>query len=288
MSPRIQLLMLKCGIYRYCIPSNAEHVLKVNLKTEELTEIGPALTDGQNKFYGGIKGLDGCIYGMPYTATGVIRIDPRTDSVEILGEYPLGGYKWHGGLLAHSTGVIYAFPAHANEVLCVDTNVVPERDGDQSWRVSTISIQRHENDTDTADQQYKWLGGSYGADGCIYGMPSDATSILRIDPIKNEAYTFGKVPANKNKWQGGSLSSIDDCIYAVPADHDNILRIHTNPETPLSIDFVGKFFDDCEDKWQGSFVGRDGRMYAIPENCSNVMVITPSKEKKNVSVDMLM
>ena len=104
-----------CEIRRYCIPSNAEHVLKVNLKTEEVTEIGPALTDGQNKFYGGIKGLDGCIYGMPYTATGVIRIDPRTDSVEILGDYPIGGYKWHGGLLAHSTGVIYAFPAHANE-----------------------------------------------------------------------------------------------------------------------------------------------------------------------------
>ena len=101
--------MLKCEICRYCIPSNAEHVLKVNLKTEELTEIGPALTDGQNKFYGGIKGLDGCIYGMPYTATGVIRIDPRTDSVEILGEYPLGGYKWHGGLLAHSTGLVRLF-----------------------------------------------------------------------------------------------------------------------------------------------------------------------------------
>ena len=77
-----------------------------------------------------------------------------------------------GGLLARSTGVIYAFPAHSNEVLCVDTNIktnklqsMGEDDADESWRVSTIHIQRHENDTDPHDLQYKWLGGSYGADG---------------------------------------------------------------------------------------------------------------------------
>ena len=75
---------------------------------------------------------------------------------------------YKGGLLAHSTGFIYAFPAHSNEVLCVDSN--PDKntngdEGDQSWRVSTIPIQRHENDTDPHDLQYKWLGGSYGADG---------------------------------------------------------------------------------------------------------------------------
>ena len=138
----------------YAIPSNAEHVLKVHLATERVQEIGPSLTDGQNKWYGGIKGKDGCIYGMPYTATGVLRIDPTTDHVEVLGHYPIGGYKWHGGLLAHSTGVIYAFPAHANEVLCVNTNVLEDRE-DQAWRVTTIPIHRHDDDTDDQDQQYK-------------------------------------------------------------------------------------------------------------------------------------
>jgi hypothetical protein len=154
----------------YCIPSNAEHVLKVNLDSEIVEEIGPAMEDGQNKWYGGIAGRDGCIYGMPYTATGVLRIDPKTDDVQVLGNFPSGGYKWHGGLLAHSTGIIYAFPAHSNEVLCVDTNVNVDMN-DEAWRVSTIPIKRHEKDQDPHDLQYKWLGGSYGADGCIYGMP---------------------------------------------------------------------------------------------------------------------
>ena len=69
--------------------------------------------------------------------------------------------------MAHSTGVIYAFPAHSNEVLCVDTNNRTDKDPeeDQVWRVSTIPIKRHADDKDDPDLQYKWLGGSYGADG---------------------------------------------------------------------------------------------------------------------------
>jgi len=80
---------------------------------------------------------------------------------------------------------------------------------------------------------------------------SDATSVLRIDPLKNEATTFGKVSSVKNKWQGGVLSSLDGCVYAVPADMHNILKIDTNPDTPVTIDMLGSGFQDVEDKWQG-------------------------------------
>jgi hypothetical protein len=62
-------------------------------------EIGPELPEGQNKWYGGIKGVDGCIYGMPFTATGVFRINPWDDSVEILGNFPAGGWKWQEACL---------------------------------------------------------------------------------------------------------------------------------------------------------------------------------------------
>ncbi len=105
--------------------------------------------------------MDGCVYAPPYAATGVLRIDPNTDSVDVIGSFPPGGYKWHGGLLARSTGVIYAFPSHANEVLCIDTNPTPPACsrgdvGDESWRVSTIPILRHDGDTDAPDLRYKW------------------------------------------------------------------------------------------------------------------------------------
>jgi hypothetical protein len=268
----------------YCVPSNAVHVLKVNLATEAVEEIGPPLPEGQNKWYGGILGNDGCIYGMCYTATGVLRIDPKYDSVEIIGEFPEGNYKWHGGLLCHKTGIIYAFPAHENVVLCVDTKLKDDCFGtDQSWRVSTIPIQRHQGDKDSPDLQFKWLGGSYGADGNIYGMPSDATSILKIDTEKHQAFTFGEVSPDKNKFQGGVLGN-DKCIYALCADYNSILRIDTNPDTPLTISFVGAGFQNCDDKWQGGFIGKDSRIYAIPECCDNVVVITPGD---NPTVEMI-
>ena len=104
----------------------------------------------------------------------------------------------------------------------------------------------------------------------------------------NEAITFGKVSSVKNKWQGGVLSPVDNCVYAVPADMDCILKIDTDPNTPLSIDLVrpseDKKFKDVEDKFQGGFAGRDGRIYAIPENIDNVMVLTPGD---NPSVEMI-
>ena len=115
-------------------------------------------------------------------------------------------------------------------------------------------------------------------------LQSDATSILRIDPFKNEATTFGKVSSTRNKFQGGVLSSVDKCVYAVAADADCILKIDTDPNTPLSIELIGKDFQDVDDKWQGAFVGNDNKIYAIPENISQVMVITPGASP---SVEML-
>lgn len=102
---------------------------------------------------------------------------------------------------------------------------------------------------------------------------SDATSILRIDPVKDEATTFAKLSDTKNKWQGGVLSPIDKCVYAVPADSDCILRIDTDPDTPLKVDTtIGTEFlsgssissNDLTDKWQGGFLARDGNIYGIP------------------------
>ena len=108
--------------------------------------------------------------------------------------------------------------------------------GNKSWHVSTIPIlwqDGYANKSACKPQkywgQYKWLGGSYGADGCIYGMPSDATSILQIDPIKNKATTFGTVPDCVNKWQGGVLSIVDNYLYALPANINCVLRVNTDP-----------------------------------------------------------
>ena len=52
----------------------------------------------RQRWYGGIKAANGSIYGIPHTATGVLKITPETQQVEIIGlGLPEGGWKWHGG-----------------------------------------------------------------------------------------------------------------------------------------------------------------------------------------------
>ena len=126
--------------------------------TREVTQFGrEKIPAGQNKWYGGIRGPDGAIYGIPYTANHVLKIIPETQEVVMLGDFSdvPGGWKWHGGTLAPD-GCIYGFPSHAERVLKIncmtgETKLIgPKFPG-----------------------KYKWGGGAVGLDGNVYGMPSD-------------------------------------------------------------------------------------------------------------------
>lgn len=251
--------------YIYCIPSNKERVLKV--KADPLAqgplveEIGPRF-HGQNKWYGGIRGVDSCIYGVPYTANGVLRIDPADDSVTMIGDFGYGKYNWHGGVLA-GNGCIYCFPSHSSHLLKIDTNL------GVTDQLSLIELPP----TKDGVNNYKWLGGALGIDGAVYAMPCDTNSVLRIDPENDSVSIFGETPTGKNKWQGGVLGP-DSCIYAVPADAETVLKIDTR-EIDIS------YGDDCNNdwrlstvgslpnvkkKWQGGFLASDGIIYAVSTN----------------------
>lgn len=59
----------------YAIPANANRVMKFNPYTDEVQFIGPDYGIGKQKWYGGIEGSDGCIYGIPHNETGTYRLD---------------------------------------------------------------------------------------------------------------------------------------------------------------------------------------------------------------------
>ena len=286
----------------YCIPSNAQHVLKVDLETSTtcylsippLPQMDPSqhtkLLAGSNKWYGGILGNDNCVYGIPYAAGSVLCIDANTDQVSLLGDFGWNKYNFHGGIKS-SKGAIYAFPAHADEVLKIDTTVT---NGDE--KLSLLPIQRASYDNDPVTR-YKWLGGSIGQDGNIYGMPSDASSVLHINVMNDVVATFGciedsdpdRVNADgskyieKNKFQGGVLGR-DGFIYALPSNVKGILRIDTRPvsDEEGKVNFLDKNRVSCigsleqkTDKWQGGFAVKSGEIIAIPENCNSVLKVLP-------------
>ena len=108
--------------------------------------------------------------------------------------------------------------------------------------------------------------------GNIYGIPSDAPDILKIDAVTKQVSRFGNLGETKNKWQGGvigldgfffswhsnlmssliALSSIfqfSGCAYFIPCDADHVLRFHFDTETCEQLG-VGEL-PKGGDKWQG-------------------------------------
>ena len=102
----------------YCVPSDAEQVLCIDLITRTTELIGAELP-GTNKWYGGVLGGDGKVYCVPCNAKHVC-IDPEARTTELIGDEFPGEYKWQGGVLG-GDGKVYCVPFHAEQVLCITT-----------------------------------------------------------------------------------------------------------------------------------------------------------------------
>jgi hypothetical protein len=190
--------MARCGTI-YGVPCNAEAVLKVTPSTEEVSLIGK-LPKGRNKWYGALLGRDGCIYGMAYKAKGVLRINPRTDDVRVVGDFH-ESFKWHGGTVGVD-GCIYAFPSHADTVLRIIPPVAcPDDDACHGVTLEELHLSPR-YDAASMVGKYKWGGGATDREGNIYGIPSDARCVLKLNPWTGEVTTFGVLSDIHNKWQG--------------------------------------------------------------------------------------
>jgi hypothetical protein len=89
------------NFYRiYFLPhvANASRVLKIDPRRNTAEYFGPKF-EGKQKWYGGIIGFDGCLYGIPQNYHGVLKINPFDQSCKILTSdaIPQGDWKWHGG-----------------------------------------------------------------------------------------------------------------------------------------------------------------------------------------------
>lgn len=110
------------GRFAYLFPCDAERVLRMDLDSDHLTLVGPSLLDGENKFQNGFCGIDGCLYGIPQRAMGVLRISPprpgmgsEEEAIDIIpcGENMVGtGDKFEGGVMCQDD-CIYCIPLRA-------------------------------------------------------------------------------------------------------------------------------------------------------------------------------
>ena len=220
---------------------------------------------GQDKWLGGVLGADGVIYGVPGHANRVLRIDPATGAVGLIGPELPGQFKWLRAIAAPN-GVSYCLPCHSDSVLKIDCNASPP--AITTFGESVLKVD--------APGPWKWHGGVLSPiDQCIYAIPQFAESVLKIDTATEQVSTIGgpfpgASPTGKHKWYGGLLAG-DGCIYGVPQCADSVLKI--DPATQR-VSTLGKLAPNGW-KWHGGVVGRDGCVYGIPSNADTVLKIDP-------------
>ena len=122
------------------------------------------------------------------------------------------------------------------------------------------------------DRRY---GGLLGGDGCIYGIPQNASSVIKINPFTDECTLIGSLAEGGHKWHGGNVGP-DGNIYGIPCHADNVIKINTASGEVSTIGGpipAGKHRPDGKYKYLGGVVGSDGAIYCLPSDADYVLRI---------------
>eukprot|EP00945_MAST-04E_sp_MAST-4E-sp1_P008010 g8010.t1 len=263
----------------YCLPSNGGKygVLKILPDTHEVSTIGGPY-EGDWLWHGGVLSeVDGNVYAIPCNATGVLKIDPRTDKVTVIGgpwpDEPKR-QKWYGGIVGHD-GNIYGIPQCASGVLKINP---------RTQECTIIGKEEVSQHGQGQKMGWKWHGGFYCKEtGAIYGIPSNADAVLKIDTKTDTVTTIG-YPLNREwshrqdgryKYLGGAIGP-DGYCYFFPCDAERVLRVDLRTDKCKTI---GPKFMEGMNKWQNGFCASDGCIYAIPQRAYGILKIEPSADR---------
>ena len=144
-----------------------------------------------------LSSFDNCIYCIPYNHPSVLKIDVRRRRITTVGYFSaeqFGFAKWNGAVAIEgsnygghggnegnpesSDACIYALPCSASCILCID----PAANNGDGEATTIAQDEFHE----LPGCSHKYRGAAVGSDGAIYGVPSDATAVLRVDVARND------------------------------------------------------------------------------------------------------
>ena len=133
---------------------------------------------------------DGRIYVVPRCATQAAFFDTATKTWETFGDtFPKSQFmendKWMIPAVSSIDNCMYSFPFVLNDatrILKIDpTHATAKEVGEDLWPPAAGVILS------------PWHDAVAGPDGCIFGIPCSATSVIRFDPRTSEHITFGQL-----------------------------------------------------------------------------------------------
>ncbi|EGD79793.1 hypothetical protein PTSG_10778 [Salpingoeca rosetta] len=209
----------------YGIPYSLGSVLIIDpwTNTADTTTISGLSDDGGGggggdaAWSGGVLAPSGLIFGLPYSTTAVLIIDPATNTTDTttMAGLPSTEGKWRSGVLADN-GLIYGVPSAATSVLVIDP-------------VAMVADATTITGLDSGDN--KWFDGVQAANGLIYCPPGHADGVLIIDPATNatDTTTISGFGTGLFKWYGTVLVD-SGLVYAIP-DYSSSSVLIINPQT---------------------------------------------------------
>ena len=208
-----------------------------------------------------------------------------TISISTFGDLGEGdNSSWSGGATSPQ-GAVYGVPAFANTIL----KIWPHNRTVSTFPLSASPPQNKVSSSGASTKsgyiaRWKWDGGVLSPQGNIYGMPFGSSEVLRIDPARDTATTFGETGAQPGhqSWAGGILSP-QGSIYAVPWDAEHVLVVDPATDTVrnatgLGLLHSGLYGANTREKWCGGVLTTQGSILMVPHGADEVLLIDPATD----------
>jgi len=296
----------------YFIPDTETYVyeMTINMSRNSISsrQLGAGLSASSTKWQGGVLSDRGIIYGIPYVATGILRINPTNGQVSTLTGSTITNF-YIGGVVAQNGLVVSASGGAATSlsILLIDTTnetyreqsitngtagitfngaclapngwvyFTPEsNDIVGAYNPSTKEYKEFPVPTSTGTSNKYDGGGILTPDGKICFIPRSSSKVLLYDPISNKGELIGDdLTATTNKWRCGVLGP-DGYIYGIPYSSTQILKVDWKTKTT-------KLFENVAGttKFAGGVLAPNGNIYGVTYSSDTILQITMNTHVKN-------
>ena len=275
------------------------HVLRIDPVERTATHIGDDVKQaGEAKWFTGAVGADGRLYFPPFVATRVLRIDPTTHTVELIGEELGGGKKWLGAFTGPD-GCVYGTPCDETQLLRIDPF---------AGTAARVGPPLEE------PPKGKLVGTAVAADGTVWALPHKGPSTphrIELPPVRQLLGALMRAPpdallgalhsdarrgrllsmlavtAESGDAEGVALSrgcllaaaaALPQCVADAAAQSALVTLLDALSEPTLVCS--GKD-SPCKTNaaYHGGVFGHDGLLYLIPRNARRVARFDPTTGK---------
>lgn len=241
------------------VPMAATSILMIDVvaNTASFETFGLTISTG-NKWAGSVY-ANGFIYGTPYDATTIVKLDVATKTGTLISVGSLGSTKWYGAFYSAAQNKVIGLPVLRDDFLVIDCT-------NDSFTLNSFGMNLSSTDEYRVAVEHN---------GYAYAYPKTRNQILKVELA---TLTFSQVltinPIGATIHYPPPAISANGWIIPVPQYLSIGTLFPTNPATGdgramyQGITSFGSGITSPDLKWGGVAIADNGKAYAFPMNAS--------------------